>query len=476
MPFLVIAVAAGIPFAMMNHPRQPLPPGAQDRSAAAAIDAGSTPAPPADETDVMHSWPQWRGPLKTGVAPHADPPIHWSEDDNLRWKIELPGKGHSTPIVWGDRVFVTTAVPAGDALPPRYSGRPGGHDENPITHRVRFIVIAVDRGDGTILWQRTVREDLPHEGGHVTSSLASASPVTDGRHVFASFGSYGLYCLDFDGELKWQVDLGRLHTLHGHGEGSSPALHGNRLILNWDHEGSSFVAAFDTRTGDLLWKTGRDVNSSWTTPVVVDHDGRTQVIVSGSRYVRAYDLATGAMIWECRGLSTENVVSSPVAGNGMVYAGSTYDQRTLLAIRLDGAQGDITGTGQVVWTRRRGASYVPSPLLYADSLYFIAHFSSILTRADARTGSDQPGAMRLAGLYDVFSSPIAAAGRVYVTDRAGSTVVLTHDDDPQVLAVNRLEDAFSASAAAVGRELFLRGERYLYCIAAAKPPSATEDR
>ncbi len=464
---LIVVVMAEINLVAewVNRPREMSPPEPQNRIGVVPVEAPLTPAPPEVLTDAMHNWPQWRGPLATGVAPHADPPIEWSETKNIRWKVELPGKGHSTPIVWGDRVFVTAAVPSGDVLSPRYSGRPGGHDENPITRRVKFIVMALDRRDGSILWERTVRKALPHEGGHFTSSLASASPVTDGKLLFASFNSYGLYCLDFDGKLKWQADLGRMHTLHGHGEGSSPALYGETLILNWDHEGPSFVVAFDKRTGQERWRTEREASSSWTTPIVVQHGGRPQVIISGSQRVRGYDLATGAMIWEGKGLSVENVVASPVAGGGMVYAGSTYDRPGMLAIRLDGAKGDITETGQVAWVRTRGAPYVPSPLLYGETLYFIAHFQSVLTRVDARTGEDQPGPIRLTGLRAVFASPVAAAGRVYVTDRNGATIVLTHEDNPKALALNQLDDSFTASPAAVGRELLLRGERHLYSIA-----------
>jgi len=426
--------------------------------------AKESPKGAAIAADPMDNWPQWRGPLATGVAPDADPPIHWSEHANIRWKVELPGKGHSTPAIWGDRVFLTAAVPYGDALPARHSAAPGGHDENPITHRLRFVVVAVNRDDGKTLWQRVVREDLPHAGGHYTASLASASPATDGQLVFASFGSYGLYCLDFDGNLKWEVNLGRMHTLHGHGEGSSPVLFRDTLIVNWDQEGPSFLATFDKQTGKKKWRTDRKASTSWTTPIVVEHDGRPQVIVGGSRRVRGYDLDSGRMIWECDGLSEENVVASPVAGNGMVYAGSTYDRPGILAIRLDGADGDITGTRHVGWVRTQGAPYVPSPLLYGDVLYSVGHYRNVLWRVDARTGKDQPGAIRLEGLGSVFASPIAAAGRVYIVDRDGATAVIRDNDQPEVLALNKLDDSFSASPAAVGRALFLRGERHLYCL------------
>jgi outer membrane protein assembly factor BamB len=428
-----------------------------------------SPLPPEGATDAAHYWPQWRGPLGTGVAPHAEPPIEWSESKNVRWKIELPGRGHSTPVIWGDRIFITTAAPFGEALPPKLSGAPGGHDEVPITHRQKFMAMALNRRDGSVIWKKTVREELPHQGGHHTASLASGSPVTDGRHVYVSFGSWGLYCLDENGEVKWEKDLGQLDVLHGHGEGSSPALHGDTLVVNWDHEGESFVAAFDKRTGQERWKTRRERASSWTTPVVVEHGGRAQVVISGSERIRGYDLASGKMIWECRGLSVENVVSSPVAGHGMVFTGSTYDRPGMLAIRLDGANGDITDTKQVAWRRRQGAPYVPSPLLYGEALYFHYHFQGSLTRVNARTGEDQPGLMRLPGIYNVYASPVAAAGQVYVTARDGMTAVLKDGEKPAVIAQNRLNDTFNASAALAGKDLLLRGEKYLYCLAELPP-------
>ena len=197
----------------------------------------------------------------------------------------------------------------------------------------------------------------------------------------------------------------------------------------------------------------------------VELGGKPQVIISGSERVIGYDLATGKVIWECGGMSVENVVSSPVVGDGMVFSGSNYDRKAMLAIRIEGAKGDITGTRQVAWRRTRGAPYVPSPLLYGNTLYFLYQFHGILTRVNARTGEDQPGPIRLNGLHGMlFASPAGASGRVYVTARNGATIVLRHSDKLEVLALNRLDDSFSASPAIVGRELFLRGEQYLYCI------------
>jgi outer membrane protein assembly factor BamB len=416
------------------------------------------------KVDAQDAWPQWRGPLGTGVAPHAQPPVEWSETKHIRWKTPLPGKGHSTPIVWGDRIFLTAAIPYGDPIKPRFV-RPGAHDNLAMTQNHEFVVLAVDRKIGKILWQKTVHKAAPHEAGHVSASLASASPVTDGEHVFAFFGSYGLYCLDTDGRPVWKKNLGEMHTKHGHGEGSSPVLHGDTLVINWDHEEQSFIVALDKRTGDQRWRVARPEETSWATPIVVEHNGKAQVIVSGTKRIRSYDLTDGMLIWECGGLSS-NIVASPVAANGFVYAGSSYDTRAMLAIRLDGAKGDITGTEQVVWSRRRGTPYVPSPLLYGDSIYNMQHYQGVIVRLDAKTGNEQGEPIRLEVIRDVYSSPVGAAGRIYVTSREGVTQVMSHGEDtPRMLAVNRLDDSFSASAALVGRELFLRGERFLYCIA-----------
>lgn len=411
------------------------------------------------------NWPQWRGPLGTGAAADAKPPLKWSEKENVRWKTPVPGKGHSTPIVWGERIFLTTAVPFGEKMEPRYSGAPGAHDNLPVRQQHKFIVLAVDRESGKVLWQKTVRQDLPHEGGHYTGSLASASPVTDGEHLLAFFGSRGLYCLSLEGELVWKKDLGQMHTKHGHGEGSSPVLHGETVVVNWDHEEQSFVVAFDKSTGRQRWKAERDEVTSWASPLVVEHEGEPQVVVAGTDRVRGYDLATGRVIWQCGGLSN-NIVATPVAGDGLVFVGSSYEKRALLAIRLDGARGDITGTNNVAWRRIRGTPYVPSPLLYGDALYFLTHYQNILSRVDAKTGKDEPGAMRLDGVRNIYASPVGAAGRVYITDLSGATLVISHDDQPRALALNQLNDSFAASAAVCGDELFLRGEEYLYCLAA----------
>jgi outer membrane protein assembly factor BamB len=416
-------------------------------------------------------WPQWRGPLGTGAAPGATPPVHWSETENVRWKVPLPGKGHSTPIIWGDRVYVTAAVATGDPLPAAGQPAPhGAHDNAPVSHRQQFLVLALHRQTGATVWQRVVHEAVPTEGGHVTASFASHSPATDGERIFAFFGSHGVYALDLEGKLLWSRDLGDMHTKHGHGEGSSATLHGDTLVVNWDHEGPSFVVALDKRTGRERWRQSRDEPTSWATPIVVHHGGKDQLIVPGTRRIRAYDLANGAVLWECGGL-TDNIVASPVAAEGLVIAGSSYGEQAMLAIRLEGARGDLTGTGNVVWSRHRGTPYVPSPLLYEGWLYFHHHYQGILARVEAATGREQPPPFRLPGIRNVYASPVAADGRVYITSQEGTTVVLRHGDAPEVLAINHLEDRFSASAALADGEMFLRGNRFLYSL--AQTPEAT---
>jgi outer membrane protein assembly factor BamB len=420
-------------------------------------------------TALMHNWPQWRGPLANGVAPCANPPIHWSETNNIHWKTALPGKAHSSPIVFGDSIYVLSALPVGEAQKPVYDDAPGVHDSVPVTHRHQFLALALSRRDGRIKWSKVLREEWPHEGGHETGSLASSSPITDGERLYVNFGSRGLYCLDPNGEVKWQKDLGRMHTLHAHGEGSSPVLHGDQLIVCWDHEGDSFLYAFDKVTGKVLWKTTRDEKTSWSTPLLVEHEGRSQIVVSATKRVRGYDPATGAEIWQCAGL-TDNVVSSPVYYRGLVIAGNSYYSQAMVAIRLTGAKGDITGTDHVAWKLNRLTPYVSSPLMYDDTLYFLRHNQNVLSRFDPLTGKPRGEPLRLEGINDfIFSSPVGASSRIYVTGRDGNTVVIRHDRENAALAVNHLDDSFSATAAMVDREFYLRGERFLYCIAEPLP-------
>jgi len=423
----------------------------------------ATAASPSAQESRAHYWPHWRGPLDTGEAPHGDPPITWSETENVRWKVELPGIGHSTPVIWGDTLFVTTAVAIGERLEPKPESSPGAHDNALVTHVHRLEVLAVSCSTGEILWESPVAELLPHEGGHVTSSFASPSPVTDGEVVIASFGSHGVFALALNGAVLWKKDLGDMRTKHGHGEGASPVLHGDTVVVNWDHEGQSFIVALDRDTGEERWRKLRDEVTSWSTPIVVEAQGKPQIVVPGTDRVRGYDLSTGDVVWECAGMS-HNIVASPVAADGVVYVGSSYERQVLLAIRYADARGDVSAKENLLWVRRKMTPYVPSPLLYDGALWFLHHYQGFMTRVIAATGEEPQRPFRLTGLRSVYASPVGAAGRVYLTDLEGSTMVFTAEEKPQVLAVNRLDESFSASAAIVGDALYLRGERFLYCL------------
>ncbi|MBC8244382.1 MAG: PQQ-binding-like beta-propeller repeat protein [Verrucomicrobia bacterium] len=413
--------------------------------------------------DPLGQWGQWRGPLATGAAPRANPPVEWSETKNVRWKTKLPGLGHSSPVVWGGLVYVTTAEQVGPRKPFTGPVPEGAHNNMDPESDYQFAVMAIDRQTGGVTWRRTVATRQPHESTHESATWASNSPVTDGEHVIAFFGSNGLYCLDTTGRLAWWKDLGDMRVKHGHGEGASPALHGETVVVNWDHEGASFIVALAKRTGEERWRQPRDEVTSWATPIVVEQRGQAQVVVSGTKRVRGYDLETGRVIWEAGGLPG-NIVASPVAANGVVFAAGSYEKQTLLAIRLEGAKGELSGSKQIVWRKNRSTPYVPSPLLHGDWLYYLRHYQGVLSRVNATSGDEPSGPFRLGPLFNIYASPVAAAGRIYVTDRNGKTVVLSSDAEPRALALNELDERFSASAALAGDAMFLRGEKFLYCI------------
>jgi outer membrane protein assembly factor BamB len=400
-----------------------------------------------------------------GVAPHGNPPIEWSESKNVKWKIEIPGKGSASPIVWKDTIFVLSAVPTGEKVEvaPPSPDTPAWRRGKVASEVQRFTIFAVSRNDGRVLWQKSLREELPHEGTHETGTWASASPATDGEHVYAFFGSRGLYCLTMDGKVVWEVDLGDMQTKLGFGEGSSPFVYDDRIILNWDHEKQSFIVALNKKSGEEIWRVNRDEMTSWATPVVVEQDGVAQVIVNATSRIRSYNFENGELIWECEGM-TQNVIPTPIISDGMVYVTSGFRGNALLAIRMAGAQNNITGSESIVWSHDKHTPYVPTPLLYEGTLYFLSRNSGILSSFDARSGSPFYGPERLTDIGDVYASPVGAAGRVYITDRDGNTAVLAHGPELKILGVNSLEDGFDASPAIVDDELYLRGTKYLYRI------------
>jgi outer membrane protein assembly factor BamB len=425
------------------------------------------PSASGDPLKAEDYWPRWRGPLMTGVAPNATPPVEWSETKNVRWKVEVPGQGSATPVVWGDRIFVLTAVPTGERVkrPAPTEPVPEWRQSTLQTAEAvqQFTVLALSRTDGTTLWQRVVREGPPHDNMHTTASWASPSAVTDGEVVIASFGSEGLYALSLDGDLLWEKDLGDMAIVFAFGEGSSPALGADRVFVQWDHEGESFLVALDRRTGREIWRQPRDEGTSWATPLLVEHDGRTQVITNATNRIRSYDAAEGTLLWEASGM-TGNVIPTPVHGDGLVFLTSGFRDSALVAVRLAEARGEISGPPAIAWQHDRDTPYVPSPLLYGDELYVLKGNKGILSCFDARTGKIHYGPERLPDLPNVYASPLGAQGRVYVAGREGTTVVLQAGPELEVLSTNSLDDGFDASPVAVGSELYLRGRRHLYRI------------
>ena len=328
-------------------------------------------------------WPSWRGPLGNGTVAEGNPPTTWSEDENIQWKVELPGLGSSTPVVIGNQLVLTLAIDTGKTPDGKTtaSDRNGRRPDN--VHE--WYVVSYDRTSAKELWRTKVREGLPHEGSHQHATWASNSPVTDGEHIWAYFGSMGLFKLDLEGTLVWAKDYGLLNKSNAFGDGASPALHGDTLILQRDHQGTSSILAVNKNTGEEIWSKERDEASSWSTPIVVEVDGKAQVITNATTNVRAYDLESGEVIWQTTGM-TDNVIPSPVHGNGMVYLMSGFRGYKILAVGLEGAKGDVTGTDSVIWSYDKDTPYVVSPLLYDGVLYFFKVLSPILSALDARTG------------------------------------------------------------------------------------------
>jgi len=326
----------------------------------------------------------------------------------------------------------------------------------------QFVVLCLDRKTGKTLWQKVARETVPHEGHQQNNTYASASPLTDGQVLIAFFGSRGLHCYDLDGNLKWSKDFGQMRTKMGFGEGASPALYGNTVVVVWDHEGDDFIVALDKATGKELWRTPRDEATGWSTPLVINYGGKQQVVVNASGKVRSYDLANGKEIWSCAG-QTANAIPTPVADADTVYVTSGFRGNALYAFAL-GKTGDLADTDAIRWKHDKNTPYVPSPLLVDDLLYIVANTDAKLSCFDAKTGSAHFEAERLEGIFSIYASPVAAKDRVYVLGREGTCLVLKKGPKLEILATNKLDEKTDASIALVGNELFVRGRENLYCI------------
>jgi outer membrane protein assembly factor BamB len=312
-----------------------------------------------------------------------------------------------------------------------------------------------------------VIKEAPVDGTHETGTWASNSPVTDGEHLFAYFGSRGLYCLDFDGNVLWQRDFGQMSKKMSFGEGSSPALYKDRIVVLWDHEGDSYLYILDKKTGKDIMKIARDEATSWSSPLIVELNGKAQVITSATSNIRSYDLESGEVIWRGRGM-TANVIPHPIENDGVLYLMSGFRGNALMAIDLAKAKGDIDGTDAILWEYNQNTSYTPSALLANGKLYFLRSNNGNLTCLDASNGQEHYSLERLDGTGTIFASPVGADGKLYVTSQSGISYVIGQGPTFEILAKNELEDGNFSSPAIVGNELFIRGFKYLYCIAAGK--------
>ncbi len=402
---------------------------------------------------VAENWAHWRGPNGNSVAENAKPPIEFSNTKNVKWKVKVEGRSSGSPVIWEDRVFIVSAA------------NTGKRTEASLPH-LQFKVLCYAREDGKLLWERVATEATPHEPTHQTNGFASASPCTDGEHVYAHFGSRGLYCYTIDGAPVWNRDFGKMQTRNTFGEGSSPTIEGEMILVPWDHEGDSALYALNKRTGEVIWKADRAEPTCWATPLVVDADGKKQVIMNGQNFARGYDLKTGEELWRCGG-QTERPVASPVSDGKTVYVGSGFRGAFLGAFKLDG-RGKIEGTQHVVWQIDRDTPDIASPLLSSSRIYFYKGKSGLLSCADAKTGKLHYSTQRISGLDNIYASPVAAAGRIYLTDLTGTIVVIEDSPTLKIVATNEMGETVDATPAPVDDELFIRGEEHLFCLAESR--------
>lgn len=414
------------------------------------------------------NWPQWRGPDGSGISSEKNLPATWTPTTNIKWKAAIPGRGHSSPIVWGNRIFVTTAV-EGDVVPGAKAVKHMAGDKEFLhpdsvgaDKKHQFKVIALNRESGKIVWEALAWEGTPYDNRHRKSSYAASTPATDGKMVYAFFGTEGLYAYDFNGKLAWKAELGKLGTV-GMGTGTSPILFNNVVIVQCDEENgeASFIVALDKKTGKEVWRTPRKVQVSWSTPLLVKTATRSELITSGTEAVVSYDPATGKELWRHKGVES-NAIPSPVANNEMVFLVAGFPAKVAMAIKLGGS-GDLTGTPNVPWKYAKGTAYVPSPILYGDYLYLTTD-RGILTCIDAKTGEVKYEGGRIPIPATFTASPVAFEGKILMTSEDGDTFIVKAGPKHEVLGTNSIGEPVYASPAIADGRIFIRGEKNLYCI------------
>lgn len=427
----------------------------------------------ADPDPSLTNWPQFRGPGGQGISAETGLPLTWSASENVVWKTPIPGRGHSSPVVWGNRIFLTTAVEGGISKPGFTGvkhldeGKEFVHPDGVGADRTQTLkVLAVDADSGQVLWERTAWEGNPYDTRHRRGSFASPTPVVDGERVFAWFGSEGMYTYDFEGKLLWKAELGGIASM-GVGVGTSPVLAGDLILLQCDEDSGdkSFLAALDRKTGREVWRVSRKVQVSWATPVLVKAGDRDELITAGAEAIIAYDPATGKELWRAKGLES-NAVPSPVVGPEVVVLTSGYPSKVAMAIK-PGGSGDVTGTPRVLWKYEKGTAYVPSPILYRDIVYLVTD-RGLVTALDAKTGAVRYEGGRPPIPATFMASPVAIDGRIVLMSEDGDAFVIKAGPVHEIERTNSLGEPIFASPAVSQGRIFIRGASNLYCIGKKK--------
>jgi outer membrane protein assembly factor BamB len=422
----------------------------------------------ADPATTSPHWAQWRGPDGLGIAKDAAVPLEWSATKNVVWSAEIPGRGHSSPVVWGDRIFLTTAI-EGDVVPGAkpvkhlMEGQDFQHPDGVGADRKHTLeVLALDAKTGKILWQKAAWEGTPYDTRHKRGSFASPTPVTDGALVYAYFGAEGLYVYDFKGGLKWSWKSGGIASF-GVGVGTSPVLYDKLVILQCDEDNGekSFIVGLDKKTGKEAWRVAREVEVSWATPILVTTGGRHELVTAGNQAIIGYDPATGRELWRTKGLES-NAVPSPVAGDGVVVLSAGYPAKIALAMR-PGGSGDASD--RVLWRYDKGTAYVPSPIL-VDGLLYLVTDKGLVSCLDAKTGKVHYEGGRPPSGTSFMASPVAVAGHLLMSSMDGDTIVLKAGTAHEVVRANSLGEPIAASPAVAGGRIYIRGEHHLFAIGA----------
>lgn len=411
------------------------------------------------------NWPQFRGPGSTGVADGAGFPTEWSDTKNVRWKTPIAGFGWSSPVVWGGKVFLTSAIPSKDVEPPK-KGLYFGGNRGKVDDVHRYMVYAVDSVTGKITWEREAARGVPGAARHLKNTFASETPATDGKRLYAVFGNIGIFAYDFDGKLIWKYELKPAETRYGWGTASSPVLHAGRLYLVEDNDESSYLVALDSATGKLIWRVERkDEKSNWSTPYIWEQPGRSPLLVTtGTVKNRAYDL-DGKVVWEFGGMSSI-VIPTPFSDNGLLYLASGYvgDENRPVFVVKPGAKGTLTDEN-FAWRLPQAGPYNPSPIVY-KGIYYTLLDRGFLTAHDAKTGKEIYGKQRIDPTAAAFTtSPWAADGKLFLLSEDGDTYIVAAGPEYKLIGKNTVDGMCMATPAIAGESLYLRTSTHLYRIA-----------